>query len=155
MCPYPSTSLGITDASRKVTGKFGAYISTNFCPLITTKNSRLLLMKQRGAQSSKVVGHGRMLEPEEICNIQGVVYASLSDLMSPRQIHLSLGNMLPVNLAGVVLRQIMDKWAIFERKVIATTLTAKVPSLKHVDKTNPKKRKSHSDDKTNPKKRKF
>ena len=107
----------IVDASSK--GSVGSYkssIAMNYCPTLTTKNSPLFLLHS-GPDMTKVPEGGRALHIEERARFSGVVWDSVKNFPEP-SINMGLGNMMPVDLAAFVLAPIMQKWAIFEQRVI-------------------------------------
>ena len=115
--------LGCLDVSRPVDGIFKAYISEGFFPLLSTKNSNLCILRPSGMVSSKVGNpKKRLLSIEERALIMGVEHTSIAPTQSERQALISYGNMFPVNLAGVVLRQIMEKWAVYEHRLMSMGL---------------------------------
>ena len=121
-------SLGVVQLGRKVTGKFTALVNVNFCPIITTKNHDLWVMKRAGEKSCKVAGQGRWLQLAERAKIQGVVFKSLDSEMTDAQMVVSLGNMFPVNLAGVCLWGVMKKWQIYEDTLMSHMLHHLIPN---------------------------
>jgi site-specific DNA-cytosine methylase len=121
--------VGVVDVSRKIKGPFKAYVSVGFCPLLTTKNAHLYVLKSKKLCSAKVSGHGRYLKMEERAALHGVVYSSLKG-QSDRQALISLGNMFPVNLAGVCLHQIMVGWEVFEKRALHGCLMNKLNRMR-------------------------
>ncbi len=102
--------IGVVDINRRVDGKFRNTLAIGgHCPIITTANCQLLTMRQTGSTCTKINGLGRMLGSDDTAAIQGVKWSSVQGLQSRRQLHISFGNMFPVNLAGVVLREVFDK----------------------------------------------
>ena len=56
----------------------------------------------------------------------GVVRSSIAPTCSKWEALVSYGNMLPVNMAGVVLREIMEKWAAYEHRLMSKGLVGDV-----------------------------
>ena len=70
--------LAICNLTRNPGGKFCSNICVDFCPIFTTGNNKLLVMKLAAdVGNTKVTGHGRLLSLEERCRMQGVVMKSL------------------------------------------------------------------------------
>ena len=111
----------IADASSK--GSVGSYkssIAMNYCPTLTTKNSPLFLLHS-GPDMTKVPEGGRALHIEERAKFSGVVGDSMMEF-TEASINLGFGNMIPVDLAAFVLAPIMQKWALFEQRVMSVGL---------------------------------
>ncbi len=120
--------IGVVDINRRVDGKFRNTLAIGgHCPIITTANCQLLTMRQTGSTCTAINGLGRMLGSDDIAAIQGVKWSSVQGLQSRRQLHISFGNMFPVNLAGVVLREVFDKWSIYEGRLMGTVFRVRNP----------------------------
>jgi hypothetical protein len=74
----------------------------------------------------KVPSGGRLITMQERANLSGVVYDSLDGLSGCQKCE-GLGNMIPVNLAGLALEPTMHAWSKFERVVIGFSLYSLLP----------------------------
>ena len=109
-------ALGTVDVSRKVVSGFNTSISVNRCGILTTNNRNLFLLSHNNSED-RFPSAGRYLTMREKAQVQGVVIESL-DGMSTHAKEMALGNMWPVNLAGVCIRQIMEVWESYEMKIM-------------------------------------
>jgi len=109
-------ALGTVDVSRKVVSGFNTSISMDRCGILTTNNRNLFLLSHNNP-ADRFPSAGRYLTMKEKAQVQGVVIESL-DGMSTHAMELALGNMWPVNLAGVCIRQIMEVWESYENKIM-------------------------------------
>jgi site-specific DNA-cytosine methylase len=109
-------ALGTVDVSRKVVSGFNTSISMDRCGILTTNNRNLFLLSHNNP-ADRFPSAGRYLTMKEKAQVQGVVIESL-DGMSTHAMEMALGNMWPVNLAGVCIRQIMEVWESYENKIM-------------------------------------
>ena len=114
------TRLACWDGTRKVDLSFNATFSRDETSAITTKN-RLYLFPVGGYSTPKMPLMGRFLTIRECARVMGVELDSLSGL-SGNQVRLSLGNAFAVNMCGVVLREIMSRFCVFERQLLTRAL---------------------------------
>jgi hypothetical protein len=113
----------VVDASRKPCTEgsaktFRSQVCINFCPTFSTSNKYLYLLKAGDTECDKVPSGGRFLDVKERALMCGVVWGSIGDLHSDNQHVMSFGNMIPVDMAGIVLNAIMCKWKIFEQQAL-------------------------------------
>ena len=121
--PANATMYFVIDASRKGPGHGrGHSIHVDRVPTLTTVNRYLYLLR-RGPDASKVPENGRFLDIKERAAVCGVKWTSVDGICSRNQHTVHFGNMVPVDMAGVVLaHMIMRKWAIFEKIGLSTGL---------------------------------
>ena len=85
---------------------------------MATTNSTLFILKPAAVACTKVPREGRLFYVEERAALQGVVYDTLKNIGST-SIHVKmLGNMLPTNIAGVILRQVLKVMAKWEQLAV-------------------------------------
>ena len=70
-----------------------------------------------------MLGDGRFLTLAERAKLSGVVWESVEGMMSDRQLMISFGNSVVVDVAGAMLEQIMDKWIVFEKRLLSSSLS--------------------------------
>lgn len=111
------SELAVVDISRSPKSRsFNNRVHAGYCPTLTTQNRYLQVMSKNQSPNAKVplLGCSRPLILEERALLSGVTWESVMGMQSPNQLVQSFGNIIPVNLAGVVLQVIFDKWAKFE-----------------------------------------
>jgi site-specific DNA-cytosine methylase len=120
-----NSHFGVVDISRKPPQQghkgFKSAISIGYCPTLSTKNSYLWIFAST-AVSEKVPAQGRFMCLEERAVLSGVHWPAVQDCCSSGQHIINFGNCIPVDLVAAVLRQVMEKWAIFEYKILDQTL---------------------------------
>jgi len=133
-------ALGVIDSSRSPYARFKASVAIDSCHMFSTKNSRMAIL--RHGASAKVPPQGRLLKTSERCKLHGVLADTLLGQSCSQRVF-SIGNMFPVDMAGVCLRQIMMKWVIWERRLMRVSYPLPAPSSDNYDNANaarPKRR---------------
>jgi len=115
-----ATDLCIVNADRKSDNSFGSHLGVGFSPILTTGNRYLVVIKPTAVTSDKVLKFGRFITLRERCHISGVLPESIIDTASFSQCVLSLGNMIPVNMAGCVMFEMCKLWACYDATLIGT-----------------------------------
>lgn len=95
--------VAVCDTTRALDKAFGSYIKYGYSMPFTTTNANLWLV---GNVPGVVMGKGRPMLLAERARLSGVLPESLIHACKTSAIH-GLGNMMPVNVVGMVLNQVM------------------------------------------------
>jgi hypothetical protein len=95
--------VAVCDTTRALDKAFGSYIKCGYSVPFTTTNANLWLI---GNVPGVVMGKGRPMLLAERARLSGVLPESLIHACKTSAIH-GLGNMMPVNVVGMVLNQVM------------------------------------------------
>ncbi len=115
VCFDASRRPRIPGAMRVEGSSWGATIRTDIAPTFTTGNYQLWLMAQGVPE---VPGFGRRLTLAERARLSGVVPESLASLSNSQAVR-ALGNMMPVDVVGIVLKTVLDRVAVLESALSA------------------------------------
>ena len=115
--------LCVVDVSRSPTGGFNNEPAINLSQPLTTKNAYLYIIRPPEVESSVVKSPGRLMFLEERARLCGVLMNSVRGCMSPRQLMVSFGNMVPVDMAGLVLEAVMDVFIVFLKATVPSPRT--------------------------------
>ena len=134
------------NVSRAPGEKFKASFKYDECPTVTFSSRYMYVLKKSGIVSDKVPSIGRFATLEDLCNVSGVSFASLSDVLTKTQMYHALANVITPNAAGVVLASVMKTMAIFETNVIKRDLFSLMTFIEDKTVASIQRKKRHADE---------
>ena len=115
-----ASNLAVFDASRKVHCKWRQSLSVGCMPCIRTHTNSYFVVSR--TPTTKVPDSGRYIDLAEMTQLSGVCPESVAGILSDAELVFSLGNMIPVDLAGVTLQEIMRWWVRWESRMLMPSM---------------------------------
>eukprot|EP00959_Pyramimonas_sp_CCMP1952_P468758 9493768-Pyramimonas_sp.AAC.2 len=109
--PAPEAKFATVDIDRALDKAFQGFLRVNTAPTFTTRNDNLYIITTQIEEL-----HGRRMTHAERCRLSGVEPRSISSSHGKKTVIKALGNMMPVDVIGRVLNQILlvIRWGVLQ-----------------------------------------